>query len=417
MIASSASAQYKITVDAPASFTSKEAFLYSLNGSKDLLSSKAVKKGNSWVFQVPERYIGMMKVYFPETNNRMNFISENKDVKITIETTGNKISQVIYHDDSNKMMEYVQDHQKKNEVIFPALVQIKDYYKSNTDFGIALNKEINRLNEKVSIDAAKYPFIYYYHINYNKFLVQNSATPNPSQEEISNFIYNSNDFLESSSLLRPLLVGYLNSGNRANVETSIDALLNRLDVTSGRGQTVLSEFIDVFDVYSMSELKDKYLNQAKNLKCTINERLASTLKSNKNVEIGNVFPDYVFKNVSKSNVKSLHDVKADKKIIFFWSSSCSHCDAELPKLLEKYNLMKAQGVEIIGLSLDADKTSYENKIAALPWINDTELQGWNSSYTETYNIHATPTYFVLDAQNKIIAKPDHVTDVLKFLNL
>ena len=53
----------------------------------------------------------------------------------------------------------------------------------------------------------------------------------------------------------------------------------------------------------------------------------------------------------------------------------------------------------------------------LPWINDSELKGWNSTFSETYNIHATPSYFILDSDNKIIAKPDHAVDVISYLKL
>ena len=53
----------------------------------------------------------------------------------------------------------------------------------------------------------------------------------------------------------------------------------------------------------------------------------------------------------------------------------------------------------------------------LPWINDSELKGWNSSYSEIYNINATPSYFILDSANKIIAKPNHAADVISYLNL
>jgi hypothetical protein len=67
-----------------------------------------------------------------------------------------------------------------------------------------------------------------------------------------------------------------------------------LKVETPRGQTVLSELIDIFDVYDMDEFKNKYLNLAKNLKCTINDRLASTLNLNANVEMGAVFPNYKF---------------------------------------------------------------------------------------------------------------------------
>jgi thiol-disulfide isomerase/thioredoxin len=361
--------------------------------------------------------MGMMKIYFPETNASFNFISENSNIHIKLDATAEKVTNVIYWDEANRLMEQVQDQQKKKDLIFPALVQIKDYYRDDSEFGKALNREIGEISRKNPVDPVKNPFVSYYNINYNKFLVEQSTGTTPTQTEIAAFIENSGDMLETSSLLRPLLINYMNAGGNANVDASVDALLKRLNVETPRGQTVMSELIDIFDIYAMTALKEKYLTQAKNLKCTINDRLAATIKANMNVELGAVFPNYTFKAASNTKAKNLHEIKADRKVIVFWSSTCSHCEAELPKLLEKYNEMKLQNMEVIGLSLDTDQAVYKSKISALPWINDSELRGWNSTYTETYNVHATPTYFVLDSQNKIIARPDHVSDVLQFLKL
>ncbi|MCJ7934631.1 MAG: TlpA family protein disulfide reductase [Chryseobacterium sp.] len=419
LAAFSLQAQFTVTIQAPADFKEQEAILYTLNGSKDIIVTKEQRKNNTWTFKNPNHYMGMMKVYFPGTNNTMNFISENKNVDIKLDVQKDKIKDVFYLDQANELMSKQQEGSQKKELILPALTQIKEYYKDNTDFGKALNAEIGRLNGTSSpIDASNHPFISYYNTNYNKFL---SNTQDPAkkvdQEEIINFLDKSNDMLESSSLLRPVLVAYLNSGGNANVGSSVDKLLDRLKVETPRGQTVLSELIDIFDVYQMDEFKNKYLSMAKNLKCTINDRLASTLKSNANVEMGASFPNYKFQAPANTTAKSLYDVKADKKVIVFWSSTCSHCESELPKLLEKYNDLKAKNIQIVGLSMDVDKNSYTTKIAAFPWVNDSELRGWNSSYVDTYNIHATPTYFILDANNKIISKPDHVGDVLEYFKV
>lgn len=359
----------------------------------------------------------MMKVYFPGSNNTFNFISENKNVNVKLEIQTNKIKDVIYLDEANEIMSKLQEGSQKKELILPALSQIKEYYKDNTDFGKALKTEINRLSGgSEGIDQTQHPFIYYYNTNYSKFL-SNDASKKVSQDDIINFIDKSNDMLETSSLLRPVLVSYLNTGGNTNVSTSVDKLLDRLKVETPRGQTVLSELIDIFDAYDMEDFKNKYLGLAKNLKCTITDRLASTLKSNANVEIGAVFPNYTFQMPANTNAKTLHDVKADKKVVIFWSSTCSHCESELPQLLAKYNDLKARNIQVVGLSLDVDKDAYTKKISAFPWVNDSELRGWNSSYADTYNVHATPTYFILDANNKIINKPEHVGDVLEYFKL
>lgn len=412
-------AQFTVTIQAPAEFKDQDAILYTLNGSKDIIVTKEQSKNNTWTFRYPNHYMGMMKVYFPASNNAVNFVSENKNVSIKMDVQNNKLKDVIYLDEVNDLMSKQQEGSQKKELILPALAQIKEYYKDNTEFGKALKSEIERLaGMSNGIDAAQHPFISYYNTNYSKFL---SSSTDPakkaSQDDIVHFLDKSNDMLESSSLLRPVLVSYLNSGGNTNVAGSVDTLLDRLKVETPRGQTVLSELIDIFDAYDMEEFKTKYLTLAKNLKCTITDRLATTLKSNANVEMGAAFPNVKFQSPANTSAKSLYDVKADKKIIVFWSSTCSHCESELPQLLAKYNDLKAKNIQIIGLSLDMDKNSYTQKIAAFPWINDSELRGWNSSYVDTYNVHATPTYFILDANNKIINKPDHVGNVLEYFKL
>ncbi|MBP7498746.1 MAG: TlpA family protein disulfide reductase, partial [Chryseobacterium sp.] len=198
---------------------------------------------------------------------------------------------------------------------------------------------------------------------------------------------------------------------------AVDQLLLAVNLETPRGQTILSELIDIFGTYNMDKMKDKYLTQAQNLKCTINDRLASTIKSNKNTEIGAKFPNTAFANPINTKSKSLYDVKAAKKVVVFWSSTCSHCESELPKFIEKYQKLKAQKIEIVGFSLDSNLGEFKSKAKLYPWINDSEGKGWYSSYAETYNIAATPTYFVLDADNKIISKPNHVGDVLEFLKV
>ena len=416
LIANAYDAQFKISVEAPQSFTPSEVYLYTLNGSKDVLNSKQIKKGSSWQINVAKTYSGMMKLYFPEINASVNFISENKDVKMRFETEKDKIVNIDYLDEANFAMNQMQDIQQKKEFILPALYQIKEYYKQKSDFGTALDNEVNRLSTPTST-LNKFPFVTFYSTNYDKF-VEKSANKKPiSHEEIIDFLNKSNEMLESSSLMRPVLVAYLNAGSKSTVAAEVDKLLKTLNVETPRGQTVLSELIEIFNTYGMQDLKDKYLTEAKNLKCTINERLTNTIATNMNTEIGAVFPNYVFNRASNTKSKSLHDIKADKKVIIFWASTCSHCETDLPKIIEKYKAIKDSNAEVIAFSLDSDLATYESKVKMLPWINDSELKGWNSSYSEIYNINATPSYFILDSANKIIAKPNHAADVISYLNL
>ena len=185
-------AQFNINIQAPADFKDQDAILYTLNGSKDIIFSKEKSKNNSWIFKYPKHYMGMMKVYFPGSNNTFNFISENKNVSIKLEIQANKIKDVIYLDEANELMSNLQEGSQKKELILPALSQIKEYYKDNTEFGKALKTEISRLSgSSEGIDPAQHPFIYYYNTNYSKFL-SNDASKKVSPDDIINFVDKSN---------------------------------------------------------------------------------------------------------------------------------------------------------------------------------------------------------------------------------
>ena len=135
LLAFSINAQFSVNIQSQPDFNEQEAILYTLNGSKDIIVTKEKSKGNVWTFKYPKNYSGMMKVYFPNTNNSVSFISENKNISIKLDTKANKIQNIIYQDESNELMNSIQESSQKKEIILPALVQIKEYYKDNTDFG------------------------------------------------------------------------------------------------------------------------------------------------------------------------------------------------------------------------------------------------------------------------------------------
>ena len=412
-----ASAQFTIKVESPKDFSFNEAYLYTVNGSKDILIDKVDKKNNTWLFQVKNSYLGLLKVYFPQANTSLNLVSENKNVDLKFSVKNNKVQQIDYNDEVNNIFYSIQDQQKKREQILPALYQIQNFYKENSEFGVALKNEVSNLSADIVFDSDKHPFLSYYFKTYQNFLQESAGKKNPTNDEIISFLNNTQNYLETSSLLKPILMVFLSNTSRSSLGDEVDKLLTAVNVETPRGQTILSELIEIFNVYSIKDLKEKYLTEAKNLKCTINDRLANTIKSNANTEIGKIIPNNTFVNPVNTKVKSLHDVKADKKIIILWSSTCSHCEKEIGEMVLQYNKLKEKNIEVVGLSLDSDAKSYSDKVKMLPWINDTELKGWYSSYVDTYNVHATPTFYIVDAKNKIIANPDNFSEILELLQL
>ena len=61
----------------------------------------------------------------------------------------------------------------------------------------------------------------------------------------------------------------------------------------------------------------------------------------------------------------------------------------------------------MSLSIDKNKAEYEAALqkGQYPWINYSELKGWDCSIAYDYGVRATPTMVLLDGDRKIIAKP------------
>lgn len=410
-----AHAQFSIDIETPDSTPKNEVIIYTLNGSKDVLTAQAERKGKHWKIDIPFTYRGMLKAYFPDVNKTINFISENKDVHISFRNKDRDLD-VDYIDNANKVMQEKIVYSNKKDKILPALVQIKEFYNDSSDFDKALEKEIAVLKQQQNNISNDQLFMNYYFKNLK--YAEPNANETLKTDDYIKFLTNSNEYLESSSLLKPVIINFLRSLSKNEINTKIDQLLEEVNIESPRGQNILAELLDIFETYGLEDQKNKYFKLASELKCSINKNLESSISAIKNTMIGSSFPIYNFsKNVKNTKAKNIEGIKSKNKIILFWSSTCPHCMSEVPQIINNYALLKKNGYEVIAFSLDNNKESYDNAIAHLPWINDTELKGWDSSYTEKYNVHATPTYYVLDANNKIIDKPINFKTLLSNANL
>jgi len=404
-------AQFKVIVNAPKDFVSdSRAYLYSYNGSKEMIAAYGERSGNIWVFSVKNPYSGFMRVNFPDSNNSLSIVVENSNVEIKVTYKTNDNGRNAYNtefiDNNTNMMFSEYQEKLRNRENLPSFAELLKKYKQSPEFGKNMKKK--------NVDDNTYPFLEYYVDKLRKYV---SADPSLSQDDYLKFINNSSEYLETSGQIRRVLHNYLSASKNGKVDNDADILLNKLDIESSRGQLVLSEFIELFDLYGMENMKQKYLSNAKALKCTITDRLTATIEVNERLEIGKVSPDYKFSDPINTKAKTLHSIKAKRKLVMFWSSTCPHCESEMPKIIENYKKLQDNGIQVVGLSFDSSLEAFKNRAKTLPWINDTEAKGWNSSVSEIFNIHATPQYFLLDENNKIIAKPNSFSEALNEMKL
>ena len=119
--------------------------------------------------------------------------------------------------------------------------------------------------------------------------------------------------------------------------------------------------------------------------------------------IGRIAPDFSWKEHGKDfQLSNLNDAK--NYVLVFWSTECSHCLKEIPEL--HAFLQDKKNLKVIAFAMENNEVRWKSLKATLPnWHHVLGLNKWENKTAKAYNINATPNYFILDANKKIIAKP------------
>ncbi len=135
-----------------------------------------------------------------------------------------------------------------------------------------------------------------------------------------------------------------------------------------------------------------------------------------NLSIGAKVPNIVFKKGKQWT--SLHSLKgADKYVLIFWSSTCSHCLKELPKVYKE--IKDRSDIQVIAFAIEDDDMIENWRVQKAQFEGWQHIFGkgkWKNPVAQKYAILATPTYFVLDKDKKIVAKPEKESGLLKALD-
>jgi len=119
--------------------------------------------------------------------------------------------------------------------------------------------------------------------------------------------------------------------------------------------------------------------------------------------IGSKAPDFVLTDLSGKQVR-LSDFKGKVVILDFWATWCGPCRMEIPHFVRLQSKYRAQGLSIVGLSLDDDGARSVRPFAEEHDINYTMLLA-NKEIANLYGgVVGIPTTFVLDRQGRIVKK-------------
>ena len=227
-----------------------------------------------------------------------------------------------------------------------------------------------------------------------------------------------NKTLQSSNFLEERMLNYVfgmssdSKDELENYKENIDVVYSYMKDAPNEVQRIL-----LFDVWQQMydlgfESIANYLakNYLMDIAVSLNDQeLLHALILYKNISKGNVAPDFDIEIKEKDKLveKKLSELQGSENyIIVFWSSTCSHCLDEVPQLQTLVKSLEKDKVKVIAIGLEDEPYRWKDLTYTYSEFIHVYGEGkWDNKIGDDYGVTATPTYFILDKDKKIISKP------------
>ena len=242
--------------------------------------------------------------------------------------------------------------------------------------------------------------------------------PEAYMSEIKDHFFDSLDIrdtvLSHSSFINDRLrdyVLYLNQGSNPEVRNLMqkEAIENATawvgdnpEILSRFEETLLREYLYAQNAAMASfVLEEHYLKLPSDLQ---DEQLIRKVKGELKTAIGVRAPDFSWE--SGANKQNLYELQGtDYYIVLFFSSGCPHCQMEVPMFHDF--ISGIENIKVVTVGLEDEVQSWEEMTQNYPeFINVLDLDKWSSQKVKDYGVTAIPSYFVLDSEKVILAKPE-----------
>ena len=188
----------------------------------------------------------------------------------------------------------------------------------------------------------------------------------------------------------------------------VDSLMKKASANAAVKDYTLTYLTNIFLERGPQSIVDHiYDRYIENCSANLPDRTMKLMSQVRNFKTGNIAPDIT--SFTPENKKiSLDSLVKNKNIVlvYFWASWCSTCQAEIADVIAIYEKYKDKGFRVLAYSIDDKRDEWLKAIAGYKpgWINVSDLKGFASEAVKTYFIFSTPTYFLLDAQGKVVSR-------------
>ncbi|HLR07700.1 MAG TPA: TlpA disulfide reductase family protein [Bacillota bacterium] len=117
-------------------------------------------------------------------------------------------------------------------------------------------------------------------------------------------------------------------------------------------------------------------------------------------ELGQMAPDFELETLEEDTVVRLSDLQGERVIVNFWATWCAPCREEIPDFQKLYD---SEDVEILAVNMTESEKSEDDVIEFVDEFAMTfpVLLDVDSEVSETYQVQAYPTTYMIDSNGHI----------------